>query len=91
MESKIKIEMTKEQQEWLLRRLKVDWDEEINYQYSNGVADTEYLEQLYQCYIALLGKPQGIIDLVVNNEIAKGMRKDIDDLKQSCGGNHENI
>ena len=27
--SKIKIEMTEEQQLWLLKRLKIDWDEEM--------------------------------------------------------------
>ena len=84
--NKIKIEMTQEQQLWLLRRLKVDWDEEINYQMSNGDCDTEYLESLYECYVALLGKPQGIIDLVVNNEIAQNMLKEINDLKESANG-----
>lgn len=83
---KIKIEMTEEQQLWLLRRLKVDWDEEINYQMSNGDCDTEYLESLYECYVALLGKPQGYIDLVVNNEIAQSMLKEINDLKESANG-----
>lgn len=81
MKDIVKIEMTKEQQEWLLRRLKIDWDEEINYQYSNGDTDTEYLEQLYDCYIALLGKPKGFIDVVVNNEIANCMWQEIQDLK----------
>lgn len=82
----IKIEMTKEQQLWLLQRLKVDWDEEINYQGSNGECDTEYLERLYECYVAILGKPQGIIDLVVNNEIQENMLQEIKDLKEQCKG-----
>lgn len=83
----VKIEMTKEQQLWLLRRLKVDWDEEINYQMSNSAIDTDYLENLYECYVALLGKPKGIIDLVVNNEIANNMLKEINDLKLYGGNN----
>ena len=83
----IKIEMTKEQQEWLLKRLKIDWDEEINYQDSSMEIDTEYLESLYECYIACLGKPRKdgflhYIDVRVNQEIAKNMRKEIDDLKE---------
>ena len=58
MEKIIKITMTEEQQLWLLNRLKVDWDEEVNYQLSNGNRDTEYLEKLFDCYKAILGKPQ---------------------------------
>lgn len=84
---KIRIEMTKEQQIWLLRRLKIDWDEEINYQDSNLELDLEYLENLYECYIALLGKPRkdgfmGYIDSLVNKEIAEKMRQEINDLKE---------
>ena len=78
----IKIEMTKDQQLWLLRRLNVDWDEEVNYQMSNGAVDTDYLENLFQCYVALLGKPQGMIDWLVNNEIARNMKEEIDNLKK---------
>ena len=78
----IKIEMTKDQQLWLLRRLKVDWEEEVNYQMSNSAIDTDYLENLFQCYVALLGKPQGMIDLLVNNEIARNMKEEIDNLKE---------
>ena len=77
----IKIEMTKEQQDWLLRRLKLDWDEEINYQYSNGEPDTEYLENLLDCYIAILGEPISMIDVMVNNEIERSMRKELEELK----------
>jgi len=79
-QKKVKIELTEDQQDWLLRRLKLDWDEEINYQYDNEVDDT-YLEDLYGCYIALLGKPKGFIDALVNNEIVRDMRQDIEDLK----------
>ena len=83
--------MTKEQQLWLLRRLKVDWDEEINYQMSNGECDTEYLENLYLCYIALLGKPNGkgffgYIEAYANKEIAESMLKEINELKE-CKSN----
>jgi len=85
--SKIKIEMTEEQQLWLLQRLKIDWDEEINYQDSNIEVDTEYLENLYGCYMALLGKPRKdaflhYIDIHVRKEISEIMRKDIEDLKE---------
>lgn len=80
-QQKVKIELTKDQQDWLLRRLKLDWDEEINYQYGNEVDDT-YLEDLYGCYIALLGEPKGLIDALVNNEIARNMRQDIEELKE---------
>ena len=83
----VKIEMTEEQQLWLLRRLKIDWDEEINYQDSNSEIDTEYLENLYLCYIALLGKPNkkgfaGYIEAYANKEIAENMLKEIEDLKE---------
>ena len=84
---KIKIEMTEEQQLWLLKRLKIDWDEEINYQKSNSEIDTDYLENLYSCYIALLGKPRnkgllGFIDACANKEIAEEMLKEINELKE---------
>lgn len=83
MKDIVKIEMTKEQNEWLLRRLKLDWDEEINYQYSCGEIDTSYLENLLDCYIAILGQPKGMIDVVVNNEIEQQMRQELEDLKAS--------
>lgn len=79
----IKITLTEEQQLWLLRRMRIDWDEEINYQASNGEADTEYLEMMLECYIALLGKPRGIIDAVVNKEIIEGMLNEINELKHN--------
>lgn len=83
----VKIEMTEEQQLWLLKRLKIDWDEEINYQDSSIEVDTEYLESLYECYVALLGKPNkdgfmGYIQAYANKEIAENMLKEIQDLKE---------
>ena len=86
MKDIVTIKMPKEQQLWLLRRLKVDWDEEVNYQWSNGEHDTEYLEEMLKCYAALLGVELSIIDVVVNNEIIRNMQQDIDELK---GVKHE--
>lgn len=79
--SNIKIVMTVEQQEWLLKRLKIDWDEEVNYQMSNGDSDTEYLEKLKECYIAILGEPQNGIQALAYNQIIESMNKDIEEVK----------
>jgi len=78
---KIKIELTEEQQTWLLRRLNLDWDEEVNYQKSCGETDTSYLEDLLSCYAALLGKTDSFIIALCNMDDIETKQKEIEDLK----------
>ena len=81
-EKMISIKMTEEQQLWLLRRMKIDWDEEVNYQKSNEDSDTSYLEELKACYVAILGKPKHTIEAMANEEIVKSLEQDIEDVKE---------
>lgn len=81
MKQMINIELSEEQQRWLLRRLRIDWDEEVNYQLSNGDPDTDYLEHLKECYLAVCGKPQSMIDVVVNREIERNLDEDLEKVR----------
>lgn len=82
--SNIKIVMSEEQQEWLLKRLKIDWDEEVNYQMSNGDSDTEYLEKLKECYVAILSEPRNGIQALAYKQIIENMDKDIEEVKNNA-------
>lgn len=70
---KINIELTEEQQTWLLRFLNREWDEECEYQARND-ADTDYLEDMLDVYEALLGKTDSWI-------LAYSFANDIEDKK----------
>ena len=78
----VKIEMTEEQQNWLLQRMREDWNQEIEYQDTNQELDLEYLEALKECFIACLGKPRFALEAMANEEIAKGLEEDLEDLKE---------
>ena len=79
---KIKIELTEEQQTWLLRFMNREWDEELNYQASNGEPDTTYLEDMLDVYEALLGKTNSIITALVNAGDIEEKQKEIKELKE---------
>lgn len=79
---KIKIELTEEQQTWLLKFMNREWDEELNYQASNGEPDTTYLEDMLDVYEALLGKTNSIITALVNADDIEEKQKEIKELKE---------
>ena len=78
----MKITLTEEQQTWLLRFLNREWDEEVEYQWKNQEADTEYLEDMLDVYIALLGKPDGFIQAYCIKDDVESKLKEIKDLKE---------
>ena len=59
-----------------------EWDEELNYQASNGEPDTTYLEDMLDVYEALLGKTNSIITALVNAGDIEEKQKEIKDLKE---------
>ena len=79
---KVKIELTEEQQTWLLRFLNREWDEEVNYQSSNGEVDTTYLEDMLDVYEALLGKTNSIFIAMANQNDIEEKKKEIKELKE---------
>lgn len=80
---KIKIELTEEQQTFLLRWLNREWDEEVEYQYRNQESDTDYLNDMLDVYEAILGKTDSwILAMSITNDI-ESKRKQIEDLKAS--------
>lgn len=79
----IKIELTEEQQLWLLRRLNVEWDEELNYQWSNVEHDTTYMEELLEVYTAILGKPRHWIDAYSKKDEIESKLKELQELKEA--------
>ncbi len=80
---KVRITIEEEQLNWLFKRLKIDWDEEVNYQINNSDGDTEYLEELYKCYESLLGKPKNIGEAMAWKEILQNMKNDIEEVKKA--------
>lgn len=79
---KIKIELTEEQQTWLLKFMNREWDEELNYQASNGEPDTTYLEDMLDVYDALLGKTDSIFVAMANVNDIEEKQKEIKELKE---------
>lgn len=77
----IKIMLTEEQHTWLLRFLNREWDEELNYQASNGDVDTQYLEDMLDVYTAVLGKPDGWIQAYCHKDDLEGKLKELEELK----------
>ena len=47
---KIKIELTEEQQTWLLRFFNMEWNNEVEYQSQNNDSDTSYLEDMLDVF-----------------------------------------
>lgn len=79
---KYKIELTEEQQTWLLRFLNREWDAEVEYQWQNN-QDTSYLEEMLDVYDALLGKAINVFIAIANTEDIDEKRKQIQELKES--------
>ena len=80
---KIKIELTEEQQTWLLRFLNREWDSEVEYQYQNRESDTSYLEGMLDVYEALLGKTDSVFIAIANYHDIEDKKKEIKELKDS--------
>lgn len=83
MSRKIKIELTEEQQTWLLRFLNYEWDAEVEYQWRNRKSDTTYLEEMLDVYKACCGKAYNIIEAFVLADDIEDKVKDITKLKES--------
>ena len=83
MKKTVKIEMTEEQNLWLLKFLNHEWNEEVEYQWRNRESDTSYLEDMLNVYEACLGKTNSFfIALSFENDI-KNKKVDIRKLKES--------
>ena len=78
---KVKIELTEEQQSWLLKFLNREWDEEVNYQLSGGGRDTAYLEDMLDVYEAILGKTNSIFIAIANDNDIENKKKEINEIK----------
>lgn len=83
MSRKIKIELTEEQQTWLLRFLNREWDEEVEYQWRNRESDTTYLEEMLDVYKACYGKIYNMIEAFVLDDDIEDKVRDITKLKES--------
>ena len=81
--TKIKIELTEEQQTWLLRFLNREWDAEVEYQWNNQESDTTYLKDILDVYEALLGKTDCIFIAMAHAEDIEEKQKDIKELEDS--------
>lgn len=79
---KVKIELTEEQQTWLLRYLNREWDAEVEYQDLNGVPDTTYLRDMLDVYEALLGKTDSIFIAMAHAEDIEDKQKDLKKLEE---------
>ena len=79
---KIKIELTEEQQTWLLKFFNSEWNAEVDYQWTNN-HDTTYLEDMLEVYTALLGEPRHWIDAYVKKEDIESKLKEIKELKEA--------
>ena len=77
-----KVTLTDEQYYWLLRRLNLDWDEEVNYQLSNSDTDTEYLEQLYSVYEAILGKANNFLEALSIADDLEEKKAELDEIRR---------
>ena len=83
MKTKIKIEMTEDQQRWLLQFLNREWNEEVEYQWRNQESETDYLKDMLDVYEAILGKTNSWIIAYSINEDIEGKKKQIKELEES--------
>ena len=83
MKNKVKIEMTKDQQTWLLRFMNYEWDAECEYQYQNREADTQYLEDMLDVYEAVLGKADNIFEAISIEYDIESKKKQLEELRRS--------
>ena len=86
MRNKIRIELTEEQQTWLLRFLNREWDEEVEYQWRNQESDTEYLKDMLDVYKAVSGKTDNFFLAIAIADDIEMKEKQIKELEDS---NHE--
>ena len=86
MRNKIRIELTEEQQTWLLRFLNREWDEEVEYQWRNQESDTEYLKDMLDVYKAISGKVDNFFLAIAIADDIESKEKQIKELEDS---NHE--
>lgn len=82
---KIKIELTEEQQTWLLRFLNREWDEEVEYQWRNQESEIDYLQDMLDVYEAILGKTNSWIQAYAIADDIESKKKQIKELKESNG------
>lgn len=90
MDKKVKIELTEEQQLWLLKFLNREFDEEVEYQWHNQESDTTYLEDLADVYEALLGKTDCVFIAMSYEEDMKQKWQEIQKLKESNNATKNN-
>ena len=83
MKDNIKIEMTRDQQTWLLRFMNYEWDAEYEYQYQNRESDTQYLEDMLDVYEAVLGKTNNIFEAISISYDIESKKKQLEELKRS--------
>lgn len=79
----VKIELTEEQQRWLLQFLNREWNEEVEYQWRNQESETDYLKDMLDVYEALLGKTDSWIIAYSINEDIESKKKQIKELEES--------
>ena len=77
------IVMNDDQWIWLIKRLNLDWDEEVVYQIQNGAGDIEYLKELYDVYEALLGKADNFIEAYVIIDDLESKQLDMKTVKEA--------
>ena len=83
MKDNVKIEMTKDQQTWLLRFMNCEWDAEYEYQYQNRESDTQYLEDMLDVYEAVLGKTNNIFEAISISYDIESKKNQLEELKRS--------
>lgn len=83
MKDNVKIEMTRDQQTWLLRFMNYEWDAEYEYQYQNRESDTQYLEDMLDVYEAVLGKTNNIFEAISISYDIESKKNQLEELKRS--------
>ena len=83
MKDNVKIEMTRDQQTWLLRFMNYEWDAEYEYQYQNKESDTQYLEDMLDVYEAVLGKTNNIFEAISISYDIESKKNQLEELKRS--------
>ena len=83
MKDNVKIEMTRDQQTWLLRFMNYEWDAEYEYQYQNRESDTQYLEDMLDVYEAVLGKTNNIFEAISISYDVESKKKQLEELRRS--------
>ena len=90
MKDKVKIEMTEDQQTWLLRFMNYEWDAECEYQYQNREADSQYLEDMLDVYEAVLGKADNIFEAISIEYDIESKKKQLEEMDAEEAENSSN-